>query len=150
MSESLRERLDALYRAMKSGRLNFVLNAFDDNIEYISYAPEKVFPYLGHHRGKEDVAASLRMIHEEFEFLTYEPIFMVVEVENAAVIVFARVYQRATRRTIQLVIAHFLRFRGGRIVELREFMDSFDAVQQLLGRELKVPAQSGSSMTIGN
>jgi ketosteroid isomerase-like protein len=34
------------------------------------------------------------------------------------------------------MIAHFLRFRNGRIVELREFMDSFHTVKQLLGREL--------------
>jgi ketosteroid isomerase-like protein len=36
------------------------------------------------------------------------------------------------------VNAHFLRLRNGRIVELREFMDTFDAVQQVLGRELAI------------
>ena len=32
---------------------------------------------------------------------------------------------------------------NGRIVELREFMDSFDAVQQVLGREIFGPAPLG-------
>jgi ketosteroid isomerase-like protein len=33
-------------------------------------------------------------------------------------------------------VARFIQFRDGRIVELREFMDSFNAVQQVLGREI--------------
>ena len=74
---------------------------------------------------------------------------MVVEVDNAAAIVFARVYQCTTGRTIQLVIAHFLRFRDGRIIELREFMDSFDAAQQLLRRELSIPMKSVTPMIFG-
>jgi len=63
---------------------------------------------------------------------------MVVEADDAAVIIQARATQRATGRVIQLLLAQFLRFRDGRIVELREFMDSFDAVEQVLGREINL------------
>jgi ketosteroid isomerase-like protein len=63
---------------------------------------------------------------------------MVTEQEDAAVIVLARLRQRTTGRTIQLFIADFIRFDKGRIVELRQFMDSFDAVQQVLGREILI------------
>ena len=63
-------------------------------------------------------------------------IFTVCEGDDAAVIIFARFIQRRTGRSISTMIAHFLRFRNGRIVELREFMDSFHTVKQLLGREL--------------
>ena len=140
MNEKKRERLEALYQALKSARIDVIVDALDDNVEYISYAPSKVFPYLGHHRGKENVVGSLRAIFEQYEFLTYEPIFMVIEGDSAAVMIFARAYHRASRHTIQIMIAHFIRFRENRIVEVREFMDSFDAVQQLLGRELNVPA----------
>ena len=71
---------------------------------------------------------------------------MVTEAESAAVIVLARLRQRTTDRIIQLFIAHFLRLQNGRIVELREFMDSFDAVQQVLGREIfAVKPDSGAA-----
>jgi len=43
---------------------------------------------------------------------------------------------RATGRSVQGVLAHFIRFRDGKIVELREFMDSLHAAEQALGREL--------------
>jgi ketosteroid isomerase-like protein len=35
-------------------------------------------------------------------------------------------------------IANFHRFRDGKVVEYRGFTDSFDAVEQILGRELTV------------
>ena len=136
MSDSLRERLYSLYAAFRLANVDFILNAFDDNIEFISYSPIEVLPFLGHHRGKAAMAQVLKAGYDEFEFLTYEPVFMVCEAEDAAAIVFARFIHRRTGRSISTMIAHFVRFRQGRIVELREFMDSFSLVRQLLGREL--------------
>jgi hypothetical protein len=37
-----------------------------------------------------------------------------------------------------LFVVEFLRFDKRRIVEIRKFMDSFDAVQQVLGREIVI------------
>jgi uncharacterized protein len=136
MSEELRARIYDLYSAYRTGRLDFVLNSFDDKAEFISYAPVDVFPYLGRQHGKAAIVETMKKVHADFELLTYQPIFMVVEKDDAGVIVMARLRQRATGRIIQLLIAHFIRFRDSRIVELREFMDSFDAVQQVLGREI--------------
>jgi ketosteroid isomerase-like protein len=104
-----------------------------------SHAPVDIFPYLGRKQGKTAVAATMHAAHAAFEYLTYQPVFMVTEDADAAVIVLARLRQRTTSRTIQLFIADFIRFDKGRIVELRQFMDSFDAVQQVLGREILMP-----------
>ena len=48
MQDVLRGRLTMLYAAMKKGQLDFVLNAIHGDIEFISYSPIKVFPFLGH------------------------------------------------------------------------------------------------------
>ena len=136
MSDGPRAQIDAIYAAYARGAFDFVLNAIADDIDFVSYAPVDLFPYLGHHRGKAEFAASMRAAHAEFEYLTYQPVFVVVEKDDAAVILLARLKQRSTGRIIQLFVADFLRFRDGRIVELREFIDSFDAVQQVLGREI--------------
>lgn len=136
MNDVLRERLSTFYAAVRLGRLDFVLNAFDDDVEYISYAPIKVFPFLGRRRGKAAMSESLHGAQAAFEFLSCEPISMVVELESAAVMLFARTISRATGRSVQGMLAHFVRFQNGKIVELREFMNSFDAAEQALGREL--------------
>jgi ketosteroid isomerase-like protein len=116
-----------------------VLNSFDEDVEFISYAPVDVFPYLGRKHGKTAVADTMRKVFEQFEFLTYQPIFLVVEGNDASAIVIARFKQRTSGRIIHLILAHFIRFQNDRIIELREFMDSFDAVQQVLGHELALP-----------
>jgi len=137
MSAPLRERLKSLYGAFRLAKIDFLLNAFDSDIEFISYSPLEVFPFLGHRRGKPAMAEVLEAGYEQFEFTTYEPVVMVCEGEDAAaVIIFARFTHRRTGRSISTMIAHFLRFRQGLIIELREFMDSFGAVRQLLGRPL--------------
>jgi ketosteroid isomerase-like protein len=46
--------------------------------------------------------------------------------------------QRATNRVLRLRIASFLRWQEGRLIEYREFTNSFDAVEQALGRELQL------------
>ena len=134
--QSARERLSAIYEAFRQAKVDFVLNAIDDDVEFISYSPIEVFPFLGHHRGKAAMAEVLKSGYAQFEFIAYQPVFTVCEGDDAAVIIFARFIQRKTGRSISTMIAHFLRFRNGRIVELREFMDSFHTVKQLLGREL--------------
>jgi ketosteroid isomerase-like protein len=136
MTDVLRGRLTMLYAAMKKGQLEFVLNAIHDDIEFISYSSTKVFPFLGHRRGKPAMAEALHGAVEAFELLACEPISMVVELESAAVMVFTRGVSRMTGRSVQGVRAHFMRFREGKIVELREFMDSLHVAEQALGREL--------------
>ena len=39
-------------------------------------------------------------------------------------------------RVISFRLAHFLRFRDGKIVEMRAIIDSYDAVEQVLGQHL--------------
>ena len=39
-------------RHIPKGRLDFALNFFDENVQFISYAPIGVFPCLGQLRGK--------------------------------------------------------------------------------------------------
>jgi ketosteroid isomerase-like protein len=82
------------------------------------------------------MAEALHGAAEAYEVLAREPISMVVELETAAVMVFTRGVSRMTGRSVQGVLAHFMRFRDGKIVKLREFMDSLHAAEQALGREL--------------
>jgi ketosteroid isomerase-like protein len=138
VTEALRRRIYSLCSAYGQGKLDFVLNFMDDDVDFVSYAPITIFPCLGRQRGKAAVARSIETIHAQYEFLSYMPIFMVVEENDAAVIVMARMKQRATGRIIQTLFAQFVRFRDGRIVEFREFLDSFDAVEQVLGREIEI------------
>jgi ketosteroid isomerase-like protein len=51
-------------------------------------------------------------------------------------------------RVISYRLAHFMRFRDGKVVENLSLLDSFDAVEQVLGHPLS--AHSGSMGAAGN
>jgi ketosteroid isomerase-like protein len=136
MTDVLRGRLTTLYAAIRKGQIDFVLNAIHDDIEFISYSPVKVFPFLGHRRGKAAMSETLHGAVGAFEFVACEPVSMVIEAQSAAVMLFTRGVSRVSGRSVQGMLAHFMRFRDGKIVELRDFMDSLHAAEQALGREL--------------
>ncbi len=138
MSEFLRKRLAAIYAAYADNRVEEVAAAFDDNAEFISYVPVDLFPYLGRRKGKAEVLATMNAVRKDFEFLVYRPVMILADGDNAAGLVEVRLRQRETGRVINIMLGHFIRFREGRIVEFREFTDSYDAAQQVLGHEIDV------------
>ena len=138
MTEALRQRINRLCSAYAKGDLGFVQNLIDQDVDFISYAPIEIFPCLGKQQGKAAVLESLKSIHAHFEFLAYHPIFLLVQDNDAAAIIMARLKQRSTGRIVRIMFAQFLRFRDEKIVEFREFMDSFDAVEQVLGRHIRI------------
>jgi ketosteroid isomerase-like protein len=138
MPDDLRRHIIGLYTAYAEGRFTPVLEACDDDVDFLSYAPRDVFPYLGHRRGKDALAATFQAARLQFEYVTLQPLSVVIENDNAAVILLSRQRQRSTGRVIQLFRAQFLRFRAGRVVRVRDFLDSFDAVQQVIGREIEL------------
>jgi ketosteroid isomerase-like protein len=136
MSLALRDRTHQIYDAFSAGRFDELADMFDENVDFVSNAPVEVFPYLGHRVGRAAVLDALAAVHREFDEVKFIPIRMTVEGQTAALIVSIGLRQRASGRHIRLSAAHFLQFRNNRVVEYRAFLDTFDAVQQVLGREL--------------
>ncbi len=62
----------------------------------------------------------------------------IVEGERAALVADVRLTQRSTERTLRFRIASFLRVAAGRVIEYRGFANTFDLVEQALGRELEL------------
>ncbi len=77
-------------------------------------------------------------IAEHYELKTYKPEAVIVDGDRAAVMSDVSFVQRASGRTLRFRLANFLRFKDGRIVEFREFANTFDVVEQALGRWLQV------------
>jgi ketosteroid isomerase-like protein len=136
MSTSLKERIYEIYRTFSAGHLDQVADMFDDRVDFISNAPVEIFPYLGHRVGKAQVMKALEAVHDEFSAVEYLPLKIIIDGQSAGVIVSIRLTQRTTGRLIRVFSAHFLQFKDNRIVEYRALLDTFEAVQQVLGREL--------------
>jgi ketosteroid isomerase-like protein len=108
----------------------------DDDIDWVIYGPMDVFPFEGARRGKAAVLETLAAIAKEYELKRYQPETVIVDGDRAAVLSDVSFVQRSSGRMLRFRLANFLRFRDGRLVEFREFSDTFDVTQQALGKLL--------------
>ena len=136
--ESTRAAVKELYDAYVRRDFDRIAAVIDDEVEWIIYAPMQVFPFAGQRHGKHAVLETLGGIAKDYEIVRYQPEVMIAEDDWAAVMSSVAFKQRSTGRVLSFHIADFLRFRDGRLVEFREFANTFDVVEQALGRELPV------------
>jgi ketosteroid isomerase-like protein len=140
----LQKRIHEIYELISSGKLDLLADVFDENVDFRSNAPVAIFSYLGHRFGRAEVVKVLWAAHGEFKPLTLSPIWVVAAADTAAVLLSVHATQRSSGRVIRFLATHFLRFRAGRISDVCEVIDSFEAVQQVLGREFDVPRSTRS------
>ncbi|MEJ2626361.1 MAG: nuclear transport factor 2 family protein [Pseudolabrys sp.] len=108
-----------------------------DDVDWLFYAPISLFPFAGVRRGKADVFRGLALMYEAFRPVRYEVDVALVDGDHSATLCDVQMEQRSTGRIISSRIANFHHFRDGLMVEYRGFTDSFDAAEQVLGREIR-------------
>ena len=137
-TEATRTALDALLAAFAAGDNDRLAALYDDDVDWLFHCPISVFPFAGRRRGKAEVFKAFALFYRDYKLVGYDVLRMLVDGEHAAIMSDVHSVQRATGRTMRSQIAGFHRFRDGKLVEYRGFTDSFDAVEQILGRELAV------------
>jgi len=121
------------------GRLDSVLGSIDDDIDFVIYAPPDIVPAHPRQKGKAALGAILLRVQAEFEYLSYRPHVVGADANSAAVAILARLRRRSTGDNVDLFISNFVRFRNGRMIEMREFVDHADGVEKLFaGRNSSV------------
>ena len=138
-SEEIRELVRKSYAVYDSGDRNFIVDLFDDNIDWRYYSSPEAIPFPNHIRGKQQVLVALKAIDDLFELVGNNLELIMVDDDRAAVICDQKVRQRATGRMIRTKVAAFHRYRDGRLIEYTAFADSLDIMQQTLGRLIDLP-----------
>ena len=137
MPENLNKRriLDYL-KAGYAGDIDRAASYYDDELDFIGYAPIDVFPTLGQKFGKAAMVQSLVRLHAMYRLVEYDVTSIVAEGNRVAAMLDLRMYARKDDRMIRIPFGNFYTLRQGRIYIFRQFMDSFDAVQQKLRIDL--------------
>ena len=137
MAENLnRQRVLNFLDTFYSGDIEGALARCTEDIELIAPAPIDVLPHMGVHRGKDQVRTMWQTVHDRYSSLRHEVRDIVAEGDKAAVSIRAFFKKRHNERTVQFDIAVFFTLREGRIEQMREILDTFDLVQQVLERDL--------------
>lgn len=137
--EEIRQLVYRSYEAYDRGERTFVLDLFDDDIEWTFYSPPEALPIPNRVRGKLSVLAALKKIDEVVENIRNDLQLVLVDGDRAAVICDRSLRQRASGRVMRYKLAAFHRYRNGRLVEYTAFADGMDLIQQALGREIELP-----------
>jgi len=137
MTEELhRQRVLNFLEVFYSGDIEGALARCTDDVEFIANAPIDILPHMGHRRGKEALGVMWRTIHTRYSSMRHEVPILVAEGDTVATVIRVFFRKRSNERVVQFDIAAFYGFREGRIAQIREIMDTFDLVQQVLERDV--------------
>jgi ketosteroid isomerase-like protein len=146
MANSLnRQRVLNFLDAYYSGDVEGALARCSDDIDLTAPAPIDVLPHMGRRRGKDEVRATWQTVHSRYSSLRHQIRDLVAEGDMVATNLRAFFTKRANGRMVQFDIAVFFTLRDGRISKIREVMDTFDLVQQVLERDLLAGKAEGAA-----
>lgn len=139
MAENLnRQRVLTLLDTFYSGDVEGALDLLTDDIEYVAPAPIDILPHMGHHRGKDEVRKLWQTVCTRYSHMRYEASTIVAEGDEVAAHIRVFYTKRSNGRVVQFDNAMFFGFRDGRICRIRQIIDTFDLVQQVLERDLSM------------
>jgi ketosteroid isomerase-like protein len=107
---------------------------FHDDIDWVFHGPISIFPEIGSRRGKIAVFQTFAVLNERYRFERHVTDHLIAEGDSAAGVAEVGLVQRDTGRTITCRIASFFRVENGLVTQYRGFTDSFDVVEQVLGK----------------
>jgi ketosteroid isomerase-like protein len=129
----------ALHRAINERQLDELAAIIDDDVEWAVYGPIDMFPFLGARQGKAAVLDVCRQIADNVRVHRFERESMILGDESGSAMMRFSLTALDSSRPISLRLAQFAQFRGGRLVSMRVVVDTFDLVEQALGRPINLP-----------
>jgi ketosteroid isomerase-like protein len=134
----IRETVRALYDAYVERSFDRFAALIHEDVDWVIHGPMAVFPFAGLRRGRPAVLQALAGMAMSYSLDSYLPDFVLIDGDRAAVMADVALTQIATGRLLRFRVANFLRIKDGRLIEFREFADSFDQVEQALGRVVEL------------
>ena len=136
VDELHRQRLLNFLDVFYGGDIEGALSCCTDDIDFFANAPIDILPHMGHHRGKDAVRTMWQTVHARYSSMRHEVPIIVAEGDKVAAHIRVFFRKSSNDRIVQFDIAAFYAFRDGLIAEIREIMDTFDLVQQVLERDV--------------
>jgi ketosteroid isomerase-like protein len=130
--------VDAFYKIYAVRDVKRIADFLHDDVQWSVNGPVDLLPFSGTWRGKPAVVDLIgRQVPSVFRVTSFVPYSMVVDGDQLAMLN-RQTCVRADGRTIGFRVANFMRFRDDKIVNNVSLLDSFDAVEQVLGHPLAV------------
>ncbi len=146
VSRSVVEAFYKVYAVRDAAKIAAFLH---DDVEWTISGPVDYLQFCGTHRGKPAVMDMIgRQVPAVLKVFSFVPDAILIDGDRAAMLSRQSARSASDQRVISYRVANFLRFRDGKVIENLSLLDSFDAVEQMLGHPLA--ANDGQMRGIGD
>jgi ketosteroid isomerase-like protein len=129
----------AFHRAINERQLGDLEALIDEDVDWAIYGPIDMFPFLGARRGKAAALEVVRQIADNVRVHRFDRESIMLGVDSAATMMRYSLTALDSHKPISLRLAHFAQFKEGRLRSIRVLVDTFDLVEQALGRPIHLP-----------
>jgi ketosteroid isomerase-like protein len=129
----------AMHRAINERRYEDLEALIDDDVDWAIYGPVDMFPFFGARRGKPAVLEVVRQIADNVRIHRSDRETIMLGVDSASSMLRYSLTSLDSNKPISLRVAHFAQFRAGQLTSIRVLVDTFDLVEQALGRPIHLP-----------
>ena len=129
----------ALHRAINDRHFADVETLLDEDVAWAIYGPVDMFPFLGARQGKTAVVEVIRQLADNFQVRRFERESIMLGVDSAASMLRYSLTALDSDKPISLRVAQFAQFKADKLLSLRVLVDTFDLVEQALGRAIHLP-----------
>ena len=127
--------VQAFYKAYAARDHDTVADFLDDDVNWTISGPVDLLRFCGTRHGKDAALDMMaRVVPQVFHIFSFVHEAILIDGDRVASL--NRLSASLGERVVSYRLAHHLRFRDGKVVEMLSLIDSFDAVQQVLGRPL--------------
>ncbi len=145
-----RSTVEDFYRAYDTREAGRIAAFLDDDIEWDVFGPAAVMQVCGQWRGKEAVIDRFaRVVPGVIEFKRFDRECLIVDSPWASVNGRITSRHRQSGRIISHRVAHFLRFRCGKLVAFRAINDTLDAAEQFIGHRIDLGVMPAGGDLVG-
>jgi len=129
----------ALHRAINDRHFEDIESLIDEDVEWALYGPIDMFPFLGARQGRDAVLDVIRQLADNFRVRRFDRESIMLGVDSAASMLRYSLTALDSNKPISLRVAQFAQFRAGKLTSMRVLIDTFDLVEQALGRAIHLP-----------
>jgi ketosteroid isomerase-like protein len=129
----------ALHSAINERQIHDLEDVIDEDVDWAIYGPIDMFPFLGARRGKPAVLDVIRQIADNFRVHRFDRETIMLGADSAASMLRYSLTELDSNKPISVRVAHFAQFKAGRLASIRVLLDTFDLVEQVLGRPIDLP-----------
>jgi ketosteroid isomerase-like protein len=145
LSRSLVNRFCKVYAVRDADKLGAFL---DDDVEWTISGPVEYLRFCGTYRGRDSVIDLIRRrIPDVIRTFSFVPESILVDGDRLAMLHKQSSRRAADGRVINFRVANFMRFRDGKVVSNLSLLDTFDAVEQVMGHRIEFGAPHDSGLS---